>query len=158
TLKMSQARPEAVFAEIAKQTGYSIVPRDANLWQRVALPAISVDFVDKPFWHAVHEVCRQANIGIDQAQRGDRSIGLCAPNEGGFPIGVYPISAGGPLLIAPISINRNSSVDLSRPGEVRRNSSLQLLVLVEPRLKVLKFGSSAEADEVIGADGKSVPV
>jgi hypothetical protein len=54
---MTEARPEAVFAAIAKQTGYRLGgPRHGFVAAGAArAPRVSVEFDGKPFWHAFRE-------------------------------------------------------------------------------------------------------
>src|SRR5205814_144801 len=63
-LHLKQALPEDVFFMLGKQGGIKFAP-NGNAWDQEAMQVpMDIDFTDRPFWSAVHEVCGMWHVTL----------------------------------------------------------------------------------------------
>ena len=157
TLKMTDVRPEAVMAEFAKQSGYEIQPGNDSMWQQGNLPNVSVAIDQQPFWAAFKQFCTDAGLVLYNSGSGSRAIQLAPSNQyGGSSLFKCPASANGAFLVLVTNLQRTNSVDLSNSQNIQRNMSMQMQVMAEPKVRIVRFSYNPELTEAVDDKGNSL--
>lgn len=149
TLRMKDAAPHAIFDAIAAQGQCAFTPNPADLWSRSA-PPVSLDIANQPFWVAMKEACEKTGIYPTLVDR--RKLTL-AHGSRGWMDGPTIVSDG--FLVLGVQAMRVNTIRLGKPDQVRRELSIQLAALPEPKLRVLKAGR-AVLDEAVDENGQSL--
>ncbi len=136
TLKMTDKPLRAIFDEMTKQTGFKI-----EFWtspQNVG-QTFRCDFQNVPFWQALDQLCREANLVLQQTYGDERII---LQSQGGY---TPHVGYDGPFRFVPTGFQmvRNLEFGLVGSGQTaQRHETLTLsfLVFSEPRLPLLGMG------------------
>ncbi|HEY8668105.1 MAG TPA: hypothetical protein VIL86_15765 [Tepidisphaeraceae bacterium] len=157
TLKVTDARPEAILAEISKQAGFEVVPYNETAWQGADLGTFSFSFDKKPFWEVLREVCQKANLSIYNNGNPDRRIMLMPGNMGGNSgFMKFPASTKGAFMTVVTTLQKNSSVDLSNPQVINRALSMNITVLAEPKVRIIQYSYQPDVEEAVDEKGTSL--
>lgn len=157
SLKLTDATPDAAMAEIARQSGYPLVPYDDRAWQATIFGKVSLSLDKAPFWAAVREVCGQGGVSTYFSGYGDRRIMLLPTRQGGQANHMKcPASCAGPFMIVVSRVQRSGYVDLSNPQNISRSTSLTLTGFCEPKIKLVQHSYYGEVDEAVDEKGLSL--
>jgi len=156
TLDMKDADPMAVIAELAKQTKYDIQPYSQDNWDQGNVPRITITADKQPFWEVFRDMCKQANLSLVNSGDNQRALQLNPAGQGGRNIMQYPSSISGSFLMAISSLQRTNSVDLAHPDNIQHNLSMQMMVMAEPKVKVIRFSYQPKIEEAVDNKGNSL--
>ena len=159
TLRLKNATPRQVFAELARQGFADIRPDPPELLDDPRFTPADFDIVSEPFWSAMMKVCRHWSLSSVNSAPGQLTLTDFAAAPAGPAsrmIGLAPYEVSGAFLVAPVNITRNHSVDLASRDNVRRYCSIQLMVLPEPKMRILQGSTSAGITEAIDENGRSL--
>jgi hypothetical protein len=161
TLKLSDAEPREVFAQLSKQAHAELEPAQPQFWEQAHLNKLTLSIDHQPFWTAMKEVCEKS--GLEYAQWGD-GLRLVQNGGGGQIHGPFVVS--GAFLIVANRVNRSESIDLSGVrGPIKspadspppdRDFSVQLTAFPEPKLHILQAWGGAKLDVAIDEKGTSL--
>lgn len=159
TLRLKSATPRQVFAELARQ-GYADIRSNPPelLDSRAAAPA-DFEVVAEPFWSAMFKACRQWKLSVVTSAPGQLTLSdlpAGSARTGERTVGQAPCSLGGAFAVAALHITRNHSVELNSKENIRRSCSLQLMVLPEPKVRILQGSTMALLTEAVDENGKSL--
>ena len=154
TLHMKNASPAAIFAEISKQAETDMRPTPANLWESRTWTGIDLDVDHQPFWVAMREICEKLQLGI---QSSGLSREMMITDRNMMRVwGQAPSVVSGPFLFTANMINSHRMIDLNQPGNATRNCNIQMLVFVEPKIRVLQGSYLARIEEAVDENGKTL--
>jgi hypothetical protein len=156
TLDRKEADPRAIFAEIAWQSGYDIQPYRHENWDQAYLPNISITANQQPFWQVFRTACLRADLSLVNIDEAPRVFRLNPARQGGNNVMQYPSSVSGPFLLAVTAIEKTDAVDLAQPETLHHSLSMRLGVLVEPKVKVLRYAIQPRVDEAVDNQGHSL--
>lgn len=150
TLKYSDAQAQTVIQDIARQSRADIVAWPEWAWRNAG--KVTIDLDRAPFWVAMQEICKQANL---QPQRGGGREGAITLMQGqGFAN--RPSMVRGAFLVVAESISRSHSVAFDRPELVNSSFNIAFNILVDPKLRVLKADSRLRILEAVDENGMSL--
>jgi hypothetical protein len=152
TLHFTDAKPEAVFNEIARQARTEFPTFPPTLWQQNVNP-LSVNLERANFWIAFKEVCQKTGI-YPQQNGNDRRMTL--QQSPGTTLFNGPSVISGPFLIVANRIYRSNSVDLANPGNVQHDFNIALSAFAEPKLRVIQSSYYVNVDEAMDEKGNSL--
>lgn len=155
TVKMANAKPEAVFAEIGRQARCDFPAYPSTLWNagRPSQP-ISMDLERVPFWTAFREACTKSGV-FPQQYGSDRRMSLA---QGGISYWNGPSVISGPFLVVANRIYRSDSIDLANPAAVQRDFQVNFTTFVEPKIRVIQSSYNVRIDEAVDDKGNSLLV
>jgi hypothetical protein len=142
--------------QLQKQTGNSITDQREQLGTEVTNPALELNLRDKPFFEALDEVARLAEVSTSFST-GDGSIGIMA-GASMTPAPNMPAAKGKPLVVysGPFRIELQA-LSLARDfqaGTALANARLE--VAWEPRLRPMLLKLQADALKVVDDRKKEV--
>lgn len=152
TIHLKQAQPKDVIAELSKQAGTVLRTLPVNLWESRTFEAKDIDIEHQPFWEALKVVCTAWGLSPQQSGM-DRDMFITDRNLGLRAFGEAPSVISGPFLVTAMNINRNHNVDLNHPKDIRRMCTVQMSVLVEPKIKVLQGTYAAKVEQAVDEKG-----
>ena len=159
TLRMADVRPDAVLAEFVKQTGYEIQPQNDSFWQEANLPNVSIAVDQQPFWTAFKQFCADAGVVMYNSGGAERKILLMPANQYAKTSPFKcPSSARGAFLVLITNIQRTSSLNLADPQNIQRSMWMQMQVLAEPKVRIVRYAHSADLSEAVDEKGDSLLV
>ena len=135
TLQLSQKNPQDLLAELTRQSGIKTRVIPANLWQTRPAQLCDIDVKGVSYWRAMQEICR---VGGLQVGGWEQEVVI---NNGGGHFGLTgdgPVSDQGPVMTMAQRIHRSHTADL-QTGDIRRNCSLNLLLYVDPRARLVAW-------------------
>lgn len=156
TLDLKDATPQAVFEEIAKQTGYDVHAYNDSLWQQVNNTKLSLKIDKQPFWVAMREACGNTGVTLYNSGGMERRLQLMQASQVGQNIMKYPAVVDGAFMVVISNLNRTNSVDLANPQNISRSMNLQLLVCLEPKVKVVRYSYMPDMEEAVDEKGNSL--
>ncbi len=134
-LQLSQKSPQAMLDELTRQSGIKIRVNPPNLWQTRPGQLADIDVKNASYWRALKEICRATGLVVNGW---DREVVLMA-GAGRFGLtGDGPVSDCGPVMTLAQRIYRSHMADL-QSGEIRRTCTLNLLIYVDPRVRLLAW-------------------
>ncbi|MGA2499131.1 MAG: hypothetical protein ABSH20_15425 [Tepidisphaeraceae bacterium] len=135
TLDLRQKSPQEMLDELTRQSGVKTRVFPANLWQTHPTPLADIDVKGASYWRALKEICRLAGL---QVNGWDREVVLMA-GAGRFGLtGDGPVSDSGSVMAMGQRIFRSHTADL-QTGETRRVCTLNLLMYVDPRVRLVAW-------------------
>ena len=144
------------FAELAKQSGYTIEPYDSG-GPAPRYAAVTVTITNQPFWFAMREVCTRANVGL--YYYGDEDPGkilLMPTNYGQQHMMKAAASIRGPYLTVVTYLSRINTVAMGAPDKTDRKVSIQLQGFAEPKARPVQYGYQPVIDEAVDDNGNSL--
>jgi hypothetical protein len=157
TLIGKGVRLSEALQQLQKQTGNAITDLREQLGVDVTNPALDLELRDKPFFEALDQVARQAEIGITFAT-GDGSIGIVAGASMAAAAGDKPAPKGNPLIIysGPFRIQLHQ-LSISRDfGAGTALANARLEAAWEPRLRPMLLKLDAEEMKIVDDRKKDV--
>ncbi len=156
TMKMDNASASDIIKEFSKQAGGQI--KNYTYQNRGMGGAIanamkySVNIEHQPFWEAARTICKTTGLNIVTNRGRGEAMGIGQNgNEGAGP---YVVD--GPFMIVAQSISMNSNVQLSQPGNINRNQSIQFYCYTEPKMQITQHPYMVKLTEVVDDTGKSL--
>lgn len=148
TMKMNQATPAEIVAELGKQAKTDF----KNFGGRNAAGqkhSITID--NQPFWAAVQEIGKVTGWRLQN--RGNNTIGF---GPGGQEYS-GPTHIDGPFMIVAQSIHMSSNIQLgNKNNNANRNMSLNFMCFIEPKLQVSQRPYNVRLTEATDDTGKSL--
>jgi hypothetical protein len=155
TLHLKKASPKDAFAELAKQANAPIRAMPANLWESRTFDPKDIDLDHQPFWLAMKALCNTFGV-VPQVNGMDHDLLVGDRNNGAHILGQAPAVTSGPFMVCATTINRRNYVDLNQPQNIQRNCSVQIMVLAEPKIRVLQGSWAARIDQAVDEKGNSI--
>jgi len=155
TLRLKNAPPQLVFAELARQADADLLPSPHNLWESRPWPSLDIDIQQQPFWRAMRIICDKFAVS-PQTNNFSRDLLIADRQVAGLPWGSAPSVLSGPFLLSATRINSYRTVDLNQPDNVIRNCHIQFQVYAEPKVRVLQGSYSPRIDLAIDEKGNSL--
>ena len=155
TLQGKGIRLSEALQQLQKQTGNAITDLREQLGAEVTNPSLDLDLRDKPFFEALDQVARQAEVGTSFFT-GDGSIGITGGGSSDSP--TPRPRAGQPM----IQYSGPFRIELKQLGLVRdfqagsAVANLQLEAAWEPRLRPMLL--KLKADELKVLDDRKKPI
>ena len=168
TIKSKGIRLSEALQQLQKQTGNAITDLREQLGAEVTNPALDLDLQDKPFFEALDQIARLAEVSMSFST-GDGSIGIMAGASAASAPGT-PVSKAKPLVLysgpfrielQQLSLSRDfqtgtavANVRLEAAWEPRLRPMLLKLEagemkILDDRQKEVKPQVAAESDEVV---------
>jgi hypothetical protein len=149
TLHVKDAPASQVMAEISRQSFAPLQTIPDNLWKQESFPKLALDVDREPFWKVMPDVCQKLGIDFRPAAGGMRLM-----HTGGMRTeGVSEVD--GAFLVVATGINYTRSKSFARQGEQSR-FGMNLTVLPEPKLTVLRGAGTVSVDEAMDDKGNSL--
>jgi hypothetical protein len=150
TLHVKDARPEEVFAEIARQCHAPLTTYPDNLWSQGNFPALTMDVDRKPFWEIVPGICQHFGVDFRQYQTSLR-IMRTGLNQ---LLGVSEVD--GPFLVVADRISYTRTRVLGGARGETTAFSMNLSLYPEPKITMLHGISSLKLIEAVDDHGNSL--
>jgi hypothetical protein len=151
TIKVQEASPESVMEELSRQVGIPIQVWPDTPWQHKK-KSITMEMEQQPFWLVMQEFCRQAEVRLQpRDQSGAITLHQGAPEAQGYPQTIHNGS-----LITARRIGRSHNIDFGRGLQVDTPMSLQVQLLTEPKLRIIRGRSQLEVSEAVDENGLSL--
>ena len=154
TLHFKKAAPEKVFAEVARQARVKILTPALDDQNKPVAP-ISIDVVRQPFWRVMRSLCSQINadadVGTDIYDTRPVTITL-----GGNESIRGPVSDQNLALAVAESISQSSELDYYQPGYIDQTWSLNLILVVDPKLRLLDTLPPFKLEKVVDEAGHTI--
>jgi hypothetical protein len=154
TMKFNSAKPQDVFAELARQARCEFTTQPKNMWTMRNYPAVTMDLERVNFWTAFKDACTKS--GVSPVLWGNQQRGIQLSPHGGNVQWNGPTVFSGPFMIVAQRIYKNSSIDLANQGNVQREFSIQMMAFVEPKIRVLQSSFNVKVDEAVDDKGNSL--
>lgn len=153
TMRLENATPAQIVAELSKQAGIPIKYHGNEQMGGANGPknALSINIEHQPLWAAVREVCKVTGLNI--TPRGNSHV--LALGLGGTDLS-GPTVFDGPFMVVAQSINTSSNVQLSQPGNINRNASIQFIFFGEPKLRIAQHPYAVQLTECVDDAGHSL--
>ena len=153
TLKLKDAKPQQVFAEIARQARCELPTNPKNLFAQLENQSgVSVEFDRVNFWTAFRETCQKTGL-YPVNYYNDRRMTLGRGQSSNWN---GPTVISGPFMIVANRLQRTNSVELSNPNNIQRDFYLSLSVFAEPKIRVLQSAYGVQVDEAVDEKGNSL--
>ena len=161
TVKVKDAKPQDVFALIAKQARCEFPTYPPTLWQQnvrnfgggnPAAALITMDLERVNFWTAFKEACQKSGVYPQQIGN-DRRMTL---QQGVSSYWNGPSVVSGPFLIVANRVDHQRSIDFANPGNVQNNFTMALSAFSEPKVKVVQSSYNVAIAECVDDKGNSL--
>lgn len=157
TLHFKNAAPEVVFAEVARQAGVTIDTSALGAQGNIPSVPISIDVERQPFWQVFRTLGSRLNIDPDiygtviKIERpGARSLERGPISDQGLA------SDQGLVLVVADSSARSSDLSYSAPGPRKQSRRLNLILLVDPKLRLLDESPPLKLETVADEAGRTI--
>lgn len=145
------------FAELAKQSGYTIEPYNAGGGGQARYGSVTATLNNVPFWAAMREICTRGNVGL--YYYGDNeggAIQLMPTNYGQQHMMKASTSVQGPYLTVVTNLERINTVQMSAPDQTDRKISMQIHTFAEPKARPTQYAYQPVIDEAVDDNGNSM--
>jgi hypothetical protein len=154
TLNLKGASPRQAFDEFFQQTGDALRMVPDNLWESRAFPPADVDIQAQPYWAAMRSLCKTYDVQAQNA--GDRNLTIVDRGSQSPLFGKAPWVVHGPFMVIAQTVTRNQWAELNVNQNANHHCALQLIVLAEPKLRVLQGSYVAHLEEALDENGNSL--
>lgn len=155
TLHLKNVEPSLAVAELSRQAFAPLPVFPDNLLDQGGLPKVSIDLDREPFWVAMQQFSQQTGLELQQYNETVRLMRGAMRAAG-------PTYISGPFLIVANQISRTQTIQLGAGGgpiAMQSDFTLNLFAFSEPKLKVVRSGSSVQLEEAVDDHGNSlIPV
>lgn len=149
TLHVKDAPASQVMADISRQCFAPLPTIPENLWKQESFPKLTLDVDHEPFWKVMPDVCQKLGVDFRPYSGGVRLM-----RTGGMRAeGISEVN--GAFLVVATGINYTRSKSFARQGEQSR-FGMNLTVLPEPKLTVLRTAATVTLDEAVDEKGNSL--
>jgi hypothetical protein len=165
TIRLASATPRQVFAELARQGYTEIHPNPPDLLDSGDFAPADFDISGELFWSAMLQACRTWDLSAINASPGVLSLtriaaapatAITTGRSAERIVGLAPCQVNGAFLVSAINISRTHTVDLSSRENIRRYCGIQILVLPEPKVRILQGSSTATITEAVDEHGNNL--
>ncbi len=157
TLRLKGASPRQAFEEFFRQSGSSLRVVPDNLWDSRAFPPVDVEIDAQPYWAALRSLCKAYDVQVQNV--GDRDLTIVDRGSQYRLFGKAPWVAHGPFMVIAQSVSRSQWADLNMNQNAGNHyCALQLVVLAEPKMRVLQGSYLARLEEAVDENGTSLLV
>jgi hypothetical protein len=154
TVKLDNAPAKAVFNELATQMGAEFGTLPPDLWDKNPGTPISLNVDNQPFWLAMKDACRQANISLKYAtDSATPKIILSRDNQDWT---TFPTVTSGPFLVSLIGLHRATTIDMRKPADLQKTFYAKFTIFCEPRIRLLRGSMDAKIDQATDDKGNSL--
>jgi len=155
---MDNATFDAVLKAMSKQTGYSLRPYNQGMWgNRGNQAKISVDYQRTPFWEAVTDMCHKAQISPYFNGGSSKQLLFLPAAQIGMSFIDCPLSTHGAAMIICTNLSRQNTVTFNGDAaNVSNNFSGQVMVLLEPKMRVTRYAYQPMIDEAADDKGNNL--
>jgi hypothetical protein len=158
TIKMDAAHPRDVIAEISAKTGVAMDVWPQNMWNNRGDPnlptSISINAEGKSFWEVMQQLCDQAHLRPFNMGSGN-AMTLQQSSSG--LVGKRPTFASPTAMVVVESIQRNHTIQFdSDDPQPHKACGVSLNVWVDPRLRMIRYGSQPNLEEAKDENGTSL--
>ncbi|MFI5381518.1 MAG: hypothetical protein ACHRHE_19650 [Tepidisphaerales bacterium] len=154
TLHLKGALPRQAFDEFFQQAGATLRVVPDNLWDSRPFSPADVDIEAQPYWVALPELCKTYDVQVQNA--GDRDVSVVDKTSQYRLFGKAPRVVHGPFMVIAQSVSRSQWAELNFNQNVSKHCAVQLIVLAEPKLRVLQGAYVAHIDEAVDENGNSL--
>lgn len=156
TIELKDATPREALEALAEKTGFRLEAYNESSWDNANLPTITLSATDVPFWDVMLDMMKQGEFSIYQGGDSEAMQFMPQRNIGGPSLVSLPRSDHGSFVVLAQSLQRQSSLQLSDPQNISRSLSLQLVVLAEPKVNVLRYTYQPQLEEAVDDKGNSL--
>lgn len=149
TLHVKDAPAAEVMAEISRQCFAPLPTMPENLWKQESFPKLTLDVDHQPFWKVMPDVCEKLGVDFRPYPGGVRLMRTGAMRADGVS------EIDGAFLVVATGINYTRSKSFARQGEQSR-FGMNLTVMPEPKLTVLRGAGTVTVDEAVDDRGNSL--
>lgn len=157
TLRLTDASPAELFAELSRQARAELKLYPSNLFEHGRWPRVSIDVKGKPFWEVMRELGPRLGVRVG-GHTGE--LRLMSAGGGAGPAGDFLASpfahVSGPVLFVPGQLTRTQVVDLTGPPAHSGAFQLSMTAVAEPKLVVLQADGAVRLDEAVDDRGNSL--
>jgi hypothetical protein len=154
TIRMTNAKPQDVFAELARQARCEFTPQQKNMWTSRNFPAVTMDLERVNFWTAFKEAC--AKSGVSPVTWGNQQRGMQLTPHGGNVQWNGPTVFSGPFMVVATRVHKSSSIDLANPLNVQREFAINLMAFAEPKVRVHQSSYNVKVEEAVDDKGNNL--
>lgn len=151
SLRMKEAAPAEVFAELSRQMGVSFRPPMADFWKHYPLKKLSVDAQRQPGWLVALQVADACGLQYVPGPGNTVQISMR-----GWPVTPKPTSAFGPLVMQVDAVRHDKTVNLGAPEARRSPLQLVMSVYTDPSLKSYRFLGQPQVEQATDSEGASL--
>ena len=146
------------FAELAKQSGYTIEPYNMGGGNQARYGNVTAKIVNQPFWFAVRDVCTRGNVSLYYYGGGDDvdRIQLMPSNYGGQHMMKAAASIQGPYMTIVTNLDRVNTVSMGEPEKTDRRVNIQIYTWAEPKARPTQYAHEPVIDEAVDDNGNSM--
>lgn len=153
TLKLENAGPKELVAEINKQIRAELLPASPDMWEQAKFTPQNFEYENASFWQVMEDL--QQKFGLSFQQYGD---GMRLIQGGGQRFFEGPNSISGPFVIVAQRVHRSQSVDLVNAGRVQNEFYISFMGLAEPKLRILQASSDVKIDSAVDDKGNDLSI
>jgi hypothetical protein len=159
-----KAQPKDAFDELAKQSGVKFVTAN-GLWDQDSMQdELQIDLDKRPFWSALNELCGVCNVAPQSANNfngygntsNSRRLTLFQTGAGRAGKPRLPTFESGGFMVQAVSFNRQQNVSYASPQPTQDFSNVQIMVYVDPAIRVSNFSQNIKATEAVDDKGQSM--
>jgi hypothetical protein len=132
-MSFEQAHPREVFEELARQARTVVVTQPPDLWESTAWDPISLQIDGLTFWQTLEQL--EALVPVYLAG-GGQADALSITTASGRSSGA--VTDSGAFRIVVTRLHRTAMLDMTRPEHVNRDLQLHMVMMAEPKLRVLQ--------------------
>ena len=151
TLHLKDATPKQAIEQLSQQAKVEIAVWPDWIWKQ-AQGNITIDADRQPFWVVLNQVCDQAGLSV-QTHGGSSKITI---HSGRNNWSRRPRDVQGCFITTAENATRNHHVDFGAPENINSSFSLNLRVLVDPKLRVLRAAYTPEVMTAKDENGNSL--
>jgi hypothetical protein len=156
TLDMPESLPEDVFTALGQRAGVKFVAQ--NLWMQDRFQeTIDVNVTDQPFWQVVRDLCVDLKLmPVNQGGMGDGKRVYLQPAYGENQWATQPSAISKGFLVQAMAFQRVQSVQYASPQPPQDQASVQLMVYVDPALRIASMRGAPKVTEAIDDAGNNL--
>jgi len=150
SLHVKDAEQRAVLVELGRQAGCCFAANPPELFA-ADRPRVSLDIAKAPFWTVMKQVCDKTSLYPSYLERQSYTLsgGLRGWMDG-------PSVVSGAFLVVASQAVRVDSLRFAEPDVKIRDATIGLVVLPEPKLRVLRGTKHPRLEKVLDEKGRSL--
>lgn len=156
SLRLHDANPKEGFDALGQQSGFTMPIWPPNLWSQngpAPKATATVDLNDVTYWTAMRALAAKADVHV-QTMGGFG--GRPSIMQGNSEWASVPAVEVGPFLIVITDMSRHHVANLTKGNGVQRDLHASVVVLPEPKVRVIQFDQQLTVDAIEDETGASV--